>query len=254
MARRRIQRCDLLSILVRSFFVQSSWNFQGLLGLGFCYCALPIACRLAKNDHEREKFFQRHIQFFNSHPYFSSWCLGAVARLEEDSLQKQWSDQRPIELFKDRLVGPLGLIGDELFWNGLKPASAALGVAVALFFGVVAIPVYLVFYNIPHLYVRIKGLLMGYEKGFDIVSDISVRRFQKWFLLARRMGLFLTGFFLAAALFRSTQSSFANTAAFIGSIPIALILLRRQKSILIAALLATGVAFLIGLANLAVGN
>jgi mannose/fructose/N-acetylgalactosamine-specific phosphotransferase system component IID len=218
-----------------------------MLGLGFCYCTLPIARRLFKEQEKQQNFLQRHLQFFNLHPYFSSWCLGAVARLEEEALHKQWSDQRPIELFKDRLMGPLGLIGDELFWNGIKPASAAMGVGLSLLFGAFAIPIFLVVYNVPHFYVRIKGLLLSYEKGFDIVSSVSVRRFQKWFSLAKRIGLLMTGFCVAVAAFRSGQSSLANGIAFFLSIPVSVLLMRRQKSIAFAAFVAIGLALVIGI-------
>jgi hypothetical protein len=44
------------------------------------------------------------------------------------------------------------------------------------------------------------GIREGYRKGFDIVSDLSVRRYQKWFDLVTFTGAAAAGFCLIAAL------------------------------------------------------
>lgn len=195
----RLRSWDLWNMFWRCLLVQGSWNHKSMLGLGFGFTAIPFIRRLFKSEKQREECLRRHLDFFNSHPYYASWCLGAVAKLEEEAKRKKWDDSRPIDIFKERLVGPLGAIGDRLFWNGIKPAAAGVGIVLALTAGWIAIPLFLLIYNIPHLTVRIFGLREGYRKGFDIVSGLSVRRYQGWFDALTMAGAITGGLCLAAA-------------------------------------------------------
>ncbi len=226
----RIKRSDLYRILFKSFLIQGSWNFQSMLGLGFCYCLIPVLNRLYCDERDRQAFLRRHIEFFNAHPYFITWSLGAVSKLEEEAKHKKWKNHQPINLFKNRTVGVLGVIGDRLFWNGFKPAAAAMAVTIGLF-SWLAIPLFLIVYNIPHLYVRMKGLNLGYQKGFDIVSNLSVRRFEKYFSLAGKAGVIFTGLYFVAASLKSWGGGTASFLTFITAIPVTLLLTHKGKSI-----------------------
>ena len=196
----RMRAIDLTRMFLRSFLVQGSWNHKSMLGLGFGFTSIPFITRIHKTQKAREECLRRHIDFFNAHPYFASWCVGAVAKLEAEARRKKWDDWRPIEIFKERLAGPLGAIGDRLFWNGIKPAVSGAAIALALLAGWVAVPFFLILYNIPHLLVRATGIREGYRKGFDIVSDLSMRRYQKWFDLVTFSGSAAAGFCLVSAL------------------------------------------------------
>ncbi len=80
MARKRIQRSDLFRILWRSFLIQGSWSFQGMLGLGFCYCTLPIARRLFKEQEKQQNFCSGICNFSICTPIFRRgvWALWRV--------------------------------------------------------------------------------------------------------------------------------------------------------------------------------
>ncbi len=230
-----------------------------MLGLGFCFSAIPFIKRLYKTGKAREECLRRHLVFFNSHPYYASWCLGAVAKLEEEARRKKWDDSRPIEIFKERLMGPLGAIGDGLFWNGIKPAAAGLSILLALVAGWVAIPVFLVLYNIPHLLVRAAGVREGYRKGFDIVSDLSVRKYQKWFDLVALMGALAAGLCMIAGMrwswLRGNHSmtggepgGIVPVVSFLAALSLTLALLHFRKSKHLTIFLAALLAVLISLA------
>jgi len=234
-----LRRIDLLKIFARCFLIQGSWNYQSLLGLGFCYAAIPILKRLSFSDEEKVKFNQRHIQFFNSHPYFAGYCLGAIAKLEEDALKKEWVDERSIALFKERLVGPLGAIGDRLFWTNIKPGAAGFAVFLGMLVGWLAIPVFLIIYNVPHIYLRAKGVFLGYKKGFDIVSDISERKFSKVYNLTFMAGGIATGLCLGLALFSQFQKGHEYLAVFVVSGMIAFVANVLKKSINLALVIAS---------------
>lgn len=177
----QITKLDVIKIFFRSFYIQSTWNAERLLGLGFCFCLIPVARRLFHSESDVIDFLNRHLSFFNSHPYMATYALGAVANIEQQAILKEWKDKRPITVLKERTVGPLGAIGDTLFWQIFRPAFGVLAIALLFLLGIWGSFIYLILYNIPHLYVRIRGLLAGYTKGFDIVRDLSLRGAKKYF-------------------------------------------------------------------------
>ncbi|MBN2413545.1 PTS system mannose/fructose/sorbose family transporter subunit IID [candidate division KSB1 bacterium] len=230
----RIRKIDLFRIFCRCFLIQASWNFKSMLGLGFCYSTIPIAKRLYKKKDDQSKFLKRHLEFFNAHPYFAAWCLGAVAKLEEDAQLKKWDNKKPISIFKERMVGPLGAIGDQYFWAGVKPVAAGIGVLLGLLIGWLAIPLYLLIYNIPHIYIRARGLSLGYKKGFDIISDISVRKFQKIFKVFTVLGLLVTGLTTAKAAIWSLSQDFSGLIVFSIAVFVTLLFLFLKRTVILA--------------------
>lgn len=250
----KIRRRDLAQIFFRSFVVQGSWNFRKMLALGFCYAALPICNRLYKDDPRRQiEFVRRHLEFFNIHPYFAGWCLGAVAKLEEQYYQQDWPDEKPILLFKNRLSGILSAIGDRLFWNLVKPFAGLLGVLAALIAGPFAIFLFLLLFNFPHIYYRFKGVVLGYTKGFDIVSKTSFRHYNKYFNMLAFGGAILTGTLLT---YCGLQTVIANAplnvgvidlSVFIGAILISILLFSQQRSVPLTMITVGIVALIIGI-------
>lgn len=241
MKRERMKRSDFVKIFWRSLFIQGSWNFKSMIGLGFCFSSIPIAKRLYKTPEEQSEFLKRHLVFFNAHPYFATICLGACANLELKAKYKDpgWVDLRPISVFKERMTGPLGSIGDQIFWSGIKPLAAVLGVILAVSFGWIAIPFFLVFYNIPHFYVRIKGLALGYKLGFDVVSIISMRRLQKYKLVSLFLGSLATGFCIMALAKWQIDGDLLTGLPFVVSMLLAFVLLKNKIPISVILVLVS---------------
>ncbi len=248
---RILTKTDLLRIFVRSFYIQGSWNYQRMLNLGFCYAIMPVLDKLYDQPEERKAFLQRHMEFFNAHPYFASFALGASARLEEQNAREKWQESKPISVIKNRLCGPLGAIGDKLFWGTVKPLVAMLSVLITLFLGLVG-PVFLfLLYNIPHLYLRYYGVKRGYEMGFDIVRELSKRKFTQYAYLLSLTGLVVFGIFIGYYVFATVAGHNILVAVlFMTSMIIAGLFIYWQKAIifpiLIDLVLFLGYAFLVG--------
>lgn len=227
---RRLRKSDLLKIISRSFYIQGSWNFERMLNLGFVFCLMPILNKLYSDPENRKAFLKRHLQYFNAHPYFSSFALGAVARLEEKACVEKWTNFAPIEKFKFRLSSPLGAIGDRLFWGTIKPASAILGVFLSLVGGIAGPIVMFVLYNIPHIFIRYYGVFHGYKKGFDIVSELSLRRYQKYFDALEKLSLFSVGILSGFLFLASAKMGLEIGAVFFLSAGITYFILRKSLS------------------------
>ncbi|OQX95142.1 hypothetical protein B6I21_06935 [candidate division KSB1 bacterium 4572_119] len=227
----RIRKRDLVNIFFRSFFIQAAWSYERMLGLGFCYCLIPIARRLFKDRKKQAAFLKRHLDFFNSHPYMANYSLGAVANIEQQAILKNWDDIRPVEVFKKRVIGPLGSIGDTLFWQLLLPFFGALGVLMLIGFKTWGALFFLLFYNFFHLFIRFRGLVKSYKKGFDIIRDLSLRGTKKYFISLQYTFSGILGVGIIVLLSRINQIEYAvsGKAVFLISLLFSFLMVRRQK-------------------------
>jgi PTS system mannose-specific IID component len=153
-------------ILLRSFAVQGSWNYETLIGAGFAFTLLPALRHLYGDTGERlDKAVARHVGLFNSHPYFATVAIGAAAKLEADG-----AEPVVIDRFKVALRGSLGSLGDRLIWSAWRPMAVMIGLVLLLAGAAwwVAVLSFLVLYNSLHLPVRILGLRIGSETGLEL--------------------------------------------------------------------------------------
>ncbi len=227
----RIRKRDLFKVFVRSFFIQATWNSERLLGLGFCFCLIPIAKRLYKDKQKQIAFLKRHIGFFNSHPYLANYALGAVSNIEEQALLKNWDDNKPVEVFKNRVIGPLGAIGDTLFWQLLLPSMAILGVILSYLLDHWGALIFLILYNTVHIFIRSRGLINGFLKGFDVIRDLSLRGTKKYFKIFKASISVLLGAEIIYMIFRThhVEDTIKGTAVFLISMIFAFLIMRTRK-------------------------
>lgn len=158
-------------LFLRSFFNQALINYRGMTHLGILWALLPV---LRRQETRRRERMVRAFGFFNSHPYLAGYIIGASARMEED-------DQGELlERLKKAAVGPLGAVGDRLFWFHLKPLSGVLACLGVIFWlegwalpALLAMGVGILGYNVMHLWIRWRGLARGFELGSRIHSDIQ---------------------------------------------------------------------------------
>jgi len=161
----------LLRVLWRSFFFLAATNFERMQNVGFAYAILPALRSLYEGD-ALEAAVERHLDFFNSHPYMAGALLGAAVRIEEDIAAGR-RDPAQVQAFKRCMMGPMAAIGDSFFWASLRPFSAAWAVAGVLS-GIVWAPVaFLVLYNLFHIGVRAFGVLGGYRAGEHIITRLD---------------------------------------------------------------------------------
>ncbi len=226
-ASKKLKKRDHISIFMRSFFIQAGWNFKSLISIGFAYALIPVARRLYRDNEARAKFLLRHIGFFNAHPYFASYALGAIARLEEENAQNEDSDQTErIEKFKNALIGPLGAVGDQYFWATVKPAAVLLGMiglllAPQVWIKLTFLALLLILYNISHLMVRIRGQRLGYEKGYHIYKEIRIEKYGRSKRTYHIIGAILLGLLTGYLIGWSDSQHIIATLVFFGSMVLA---------------------------------
>ena len=165
---KKIGICDLIRIFVRSLSIQSSWNFTRMQNIAFAFSLIPFIKKLAANREQTAAFLERHLELFSTHPYMSGPIIGSVVNLEEKSVEKNVCKEA-VHL-KKALMGPYAAMGDPLFWGALKPASAIVGVMIAIEGFLLAPIIFLLLYNPLHLWVRVGGFVEGYRDGKGAVN------------------------------------------------------------------------------------
>ena len=167
----RLSWLTFLRMYFRSFLLQASWNFDKLQNLGFFYMILP-GLRNIYGDEIPAHVCQRHADYFNTHPYFAPMVAGTTLRLETLSIAGEEPDV-DAETYKKMVMAPLAAMGDALFWGGVRPLAALIGLLIASQGSLWAPVVFLVLFNLPHLLFRGIGLILGYAQGLRAIETIQ---------------------------------------------------------------------------------
>ncbi len=169
-----------------SFFLQASWSFEKMQGLGFAAAISPALKEIYSGDDEAaKKALKRHLVFYNAHPYMASPVLGASIAMEE----RVRDGNAPVDAavkFKKMVTGAYGAIGDTFFWGSIRPLASVLGVVATLLWGAWGPVVFLIVYNAPHLWMRFVGLGKGIELDSAVIGYISSLGLLKWAERGRR--------------------------------------------------------------------
>ncbi len=243
---------DLLRMFFRSFFIQAVWNYNSLLSIGLCYTLVPAAKRIFREKNERIKFLCRHLNFFNAHPYFASFAVGAIVRVEEEQQVSQKPDPGQVERLKNALIGPLGAIGDQVFWANIKPSSVLVAVLGILIFKelqwqLVFLGFMLLMYNIPHFYVRIAGLRKGYQLGFEVYKVLNLDEYMNLKRLYGAIGSIALGSIVGFSLLKFGQVNWLQGILFLVSMILAYYIWKWRQNFYQSVLLSLLAILVLGL-------
>jgi len=185
----RVNRYDLFLVYLRSFLLQSAWNFERGLNYGFAFALAPVLRKLYL-ESERPRSFQRHLEYFSTQPYLGAFILGAVVRMEIERAQADPSEAQrraeEIHALKVGMMGPVAAMGDSLFWATYRPFCAILAVGLAFSgalppgkYALLAPLVFLLVYNAGHLGIRTLGFQQGLLLGDQVVLSLRKYGFQE---------------------------------------------------------------------------
>lgn len=170
-----VPRAALLRVFLRSFFLQAGWNPEGMQNLGFCYAITPALAALYPDEAQRRRALERHLDFFNCHPYLAAAILGATIFQEERVARGELAPEAPAQL-KRALGPPLAALGDGFFWLGLRPACALLAALCVPVLGLGSLLVFLGLYNAVHLAARASLFFGGVRRGPGVVEWVKQLR------------------------------------------------------------------------------
>ena len=79
-----MKKSTRLKVCLNHQYLQGSWNFERMQNGGWCYGLLPALKELYPNKEDFDKAVDRHLKFYNTHPYVSAPIVGIVLAMEEE--------------------------------------------------------------------------------------------------------------------------------------------------------------------------
>ena len=152
--------------------------------------------RGVKDPGKRREIYRTHKGFFNTHPYMSSYIVGATIRAY-DRDEKAEDIVRFISVAQTSFAS----VGDQLFWQTVRPCLLLVGVILGMKFGWIGPVLFFVLFNILHLYHRGTGLIEGYRRGWDVIYLLKSRRITLPLRLGESLGALALGFLIILAPF-----------------------------------------------------
>ena len=163
-----ISKKELNKMIWSSFMLQSSFNYERMQAGGWTNSLIPGLKKIHTNKQDLSTSLTNHMQFMNTSPQLVTLIMGIIIALEEGKEQP-----KTIQGIKVSLMGPIGGIGDALFFLTLLPISAGVGAALALEGNIIGPFIFLVIYNSVYLFAKVALMHLGYNTGVKAISLIS---------------------------------------------------------------------------------
>ncbi|GFP76326.1 PTS system mannose/fructose/sorbose family transporter subunit IID [Clostridium fungisolvens] len=189
----KLSKSDRISVWFRSFFLQGSWNYERMQNGGWAFAMIPAIKRLYTTKEERAAALERHLEFFNTHPYVASPVIGVTLALEEERANGAPIDDVTIQGVKIGMMGPLAGIGDPVFWFTVRPILGALGASLAMSGNVLGPIIFFLAWNIIRMAFMWYTQEFGFKAGSRISDDLSGGLLQDITKGASILGMFILG-------------------------------------------------------------
>lgn len=112
---------------------QICYNWERLMGLGFCHTMTTAIKKLYGDDQEEMKAaLTRHMEYYNTENTWGSMIPGIVCSLEEDRANGGDVQPETISNLKTALMGPLAGIGDTITQSLVKVILLGIGIDMAM--------------------------------------------------------------------------------------------------------------------------
>ncbi len=169
----KLSKADRQKVWFRSQFLQGSWNYERMQNLGWAYSLVPAIKKLYTTKEDRAAALERHMEFFNTHPYVAAPILGVTLALEEEKANGTDIDDTAIQGVKIGMMGPLAGIGDPVFWFTVRPILGALGASLASAGNIMGPIIFFVAWNAIRMSFLWYTQEFGYKSGKEITKDMS---------------------------------------------------------------------------------
>ena len=167
-----LSKADRQKVWWRSTFLQGSWNYERMQNLGWAYSLIPAIKKLYTKKEDQAAALERHLEFFNTHPYVAAPIIGVTLALEEEKANGAAIDDAAIQGVKIGMMGPLAGIGDPVFWFTVRPILGALGASLALTGNIIGPLIFFLAWNAIRMAFLWYTQELGYKAGSEITKDM----------------------------------------------------------------------------------
>ena len=169
----QLSKSDRQKVWWRSTFLQGSWNYERMQNLGWAYSLIPAIKKLYTKKEDQAAALERHMEFFNTHPYVAAPIIGVTLALEEERANGAAIDDAAIQGVKIGMMGPLAGIGDPVFWFTVRPILGALGASLAASGNILGPIIFFIAWNAIRMAFLWYTQELGYKAGSEITKDMS---------------------------------------------------------------------------------
>ena len=171
----------------RSLFLQASFNYERMQAAGWLFAMLPGLKKIHKNKDDLAASMSHNLEFFNTHPFLVTFVMGIVLSLEQNK-----ADIPMIRAVRVAAMGPLGGIGDALFWFTLVPITAGITSNMALTGNIAAPFIFLGIFNVAQFAIRFFLMHWSYKLGTDAIGVLTANA-KEFTRAASILGIFVVG-------------------------------------------------------------
>ena len=172
----------------RSLFLQASFNYERMQAAGWLYGILPGLEKIhGDNKDDLAASMSHNLEFFNTHPFLVTFVMGIVLSLEQNK-----ADIQTIRAVRVAAMGPLGGIGDALFWFTLVPIVAGISSNFALQGSIAGPLLFLAVFNIAQFAIRYWLMHWSYNLGIDAIGIFTANA-KEFTRAASILGVFVVG-------------------------------------------------------------
>ena len=171
----------------RSLFLQGSFNYERMQAAGWLYGIIPGLKKIHTDKEDLSLSMQHNLEFFNTHPFLVTFVMGIVLSMEQEK-----SDIGTIRAVRVAAMGPLGGIGDAIFWFTLVPIAAGISANMALDGSIAGPIVFLLMFNVVQFAVRYWLMHWSYNLGTKAIEAIT-RNAKEFTRAASILGILVVG-------------------------------------------------------------
>ena len=183
----QLDKKTLNKMVWRSLFLQASFNYERMQSAGWLYGILPGLEKIHTNKDDLAASMSHNLEFFNTHPFLVTFVMGIILSLEQNK-----ADIQTIRAVRVSAMGPLGGIGDALFWFTLVPIVAGITSNMALQGQIVAPFIFLAIFNIFQFAIRYWLMHWSYKMGTNAIGILTANA-KEFTRAASILGVFVVG-------------------------------------------------------------
>lgn len=183
-----LDKKTLNKMVWRSLNLQASFNYERMQAAGWLYCILPGLMKIhGDNEEDLQISMQHNLEFFNTHPFLVTFVMGIVL-----SLEQQKADINMIRSVRVAAMGPLGGIGDAIFWFTLVPITAGITANMAINGSLAGPILFLLIFNAVQMLVRFGLMNWSYKLGSQAIEILTANA-KEFTRAASMLGVFVVG-------------------------------------------------------------
>lgn len=182
-----LDKDTLNKIAWRSTMLQASFNYERMQAAGWEWMILPGLEKIHTNKEDLATSMGHNLEFVNTHPFLVTLVAGIVLSLEQSK-----ADINTIRAVKVACAGPLGGIGDALFWFTLVPITAGITANIAIGGSILGPILYFLILFGAQMALRIWLMHWSYSLGTAAVSTLTAHA-TEFTHAASMLGVFVVG-------------------------------------------------------------